>query len=137
MRLTSASGNYILYVYGICIMSLKPLPPPSGEPSDRGSYRMYLSGGMPVLRIAVEDLLSSGWSEAFRRRASEIACAFEGSFRCCGRADLAGLAHQITSLLELDYRSAGDLGPALSDKLNGLLVRLEALLDADEDAKTG
>jgi hypothetical protein len=90
-----------------------------------------------VLRIAVEDLLSSGWSEAFRRRASEIACAFEGSFRCIGRPDLADLAHSIASLLELDYREAGDLGPALPEKLNELLVRVERLLDAEEGTKTG
>lgn len=115
-------------------------PPSSGEPPQpprRDSFLLYLPGGAPVLRIAVEDLLASGWSEAFRRRASEIACAFEGSFRCYGRADLADLAHSIASLLELDYRQAGELGPALPEKLNELMVRMEGLLDSEEGTKTG
>jgi hypothetical protein len=43
----------------------------------------------------------------------------------------------MVSLLELDYRAAGDLGPALPEKLNELMLRLEALLDSDDDAKTG
>jgi hypothetical protein len=112
----------------------------SGDPPRRPlkeSLEVFLPGGLPVLRIAVEDLLTSGWSELFRRRASEIACAFEGSFRAFKRDDLALLARAAVSLLELDYRQANDLGPALSEKLNDLLGQMEAALDLDEGTKTG
>jgi hypothetical protein len=101
------------------------------------SLEMFIPGGLPVLRIAVEDLVSSGWSELFRRRASEIACAVEGSFRAFKRVDLAALAHSLVLLLELDYREANDLGPALPEKLTDLLGKMEALLAAEGDTKTG
>jgi len=115
-------------------MTHKPGVP--GESPRPNSILVYLPGGVPVLRIAVEDLLDSGWDNLFRQRASEIACAFEGSFKSCGREDLAGVAHSMLSLLELRREQALELGPALREKLTGLLGRLEKLLGSDEQMRT-
>jgi hypothetical protein len=102
----------------------------------RNSILVYLPGGVPVLRIAVEDLLDSGWDDVFRRRTYEIACAFEGSFRSCGREDLAGIARSILHLLELPREKAGALKTAMKEKLTDLLGLLEALLGSDEETRS-
>jgi len=102
----------------------------------RKSIHVFLPGGVPVLRIAVEDLLDSGWDDLFRQRACEIACAFEGSFKSCGREDLATISHSILLLLELDRGEARDLDLALKVKLTELLERLESLLGSDEETRT-
>jgi hypothetical protein len=119
---------------------MKPLPPRPGatpEPVENKSLRTYLPGGVPVLRAAVEELLKSSWDEPFRQRAIEIACAFEGSFRYSGRADLAALVHTLTLLLEIKPEEVILLGSALPEKMTELLTRLEKQLDSDEDLKTG
>jgi hypothetical protein len=116
--------------------SLPPRPGPTPRPPRRDSYLIYLPGGLPVLRTAIEDLIGSGWSEAFRRRASEITCAFEGSFRAGGHQDLAVIVRSIASLLDLDYREVADLGPALPEKLQELLGRLEAFLGTEDASQT-
>jgi hypothetical protein len=92
---------------------------------------------VPVLRAAVEELLQSSWDEPFRRRALEIAVAFEGSVGSGGRADLAALAHTLTLLLEIKPEEVILLGSALSDKLSELLTQLEAKLRSDGGLKTG
>jgi hypothetical protein len=107
------------------------------ETPRRDSILVYLPGGVPVLRIAIEDLLNTGWEEVFRQRASDIACAFEGSFKSCGRDDLAAVAHAILLLLELERETALDLELALKEKLTELLGRLEILLGSDEELRTG
>ncbi len=118
-------------------MTVSPnAPGEAPKPPRQDSIRVYLPGGVPVLRIAVEDLLDSGWDKLFRRRASEIACAFEGGFKSCGRDDLAAVAHSLVSLLELTPDQALDLKLAIREKLTELLVRLENLLGSDEDVRT-
>jgi len=119
---------------------MNPLPPRPGaapEPSGDRSLRIYLPGGVPVLRAAVEELLRSSWDEPFRQRAIEIACAFEGSFRYSGRADLATLVHTLTLLLEIKPEEVVLLGSALPEKMAEVLTRLEKQLDSDEGLKTG
>jgi hypothetical protein len=112
-------------------------PPPSGEPPRRDSFKVFLPGGVPVLRAAVEELLRSGWDELFRQRAWEISCAFEGSFRASGHEDLAKIARSLTMLFEIDQRESVMLGRHLDRKLNELLGKLEARLDADGEVRTG
>jgi hypothetical protein len=119
---------------------MKPLPPRPGEtpePSERSPLLTYLPGGVPVLRVAVEELLRSSWDELFRQRALEIACAFEGSFTCCGRADLAALVHTLTLLLEIRPEEVVLLGSALPNKMSELLTVLEEKVNSDEGLKTG
>lgn len=119
---------------------MKPLPPRSGatpEPPENKSLRTYLPGGVPVLRAAVEELLKSSWDEPFRQRAIEIACAFEGSFRYAGRADLAAHVHTLTLLLEIQPEEITLLGSALPEKMFELLTLLEEKLGSDEGMKTG
>lgn len=119
---------------------MKALPPRQGEasePPDRNSFRIYLPGGVPVLRAAVEELLNSSWDEVFRQRALEIACAFEGSFRSCGRGDLAAVVHTLLLLLEIRPEEVALLGSALPTKLSELLQALEARVGSDEGMKTG
>jgi len=111
-------------------------PGEAPKPQRQDSIFVYLPGGVPVLRIAIEDLLDSGWDNLFRKRASEIACAFEGSFKSCGREDLAAVAHSLVSLLELTPDKAQDLNLAIREKLTELLVRLESLLGSDEETRT-
>ena len=89
-----------------------------------------------MLRIAVEDLLDSGWDDVFRRRACEIACAFQGSFKACGREDLAGIARSILLLLELSPEKVSFLEIAMREKLTDLLGLLEALLGSEEETRT-
>jgi hypothetical protein len=119
---------------------MKSFPPRPGDvppPPRRDSFLIYLPGGVPVLRAAVEELLRSGWDDVFRQRACEISCAFEGSFRSCGQEDLATIARSITMLLELSPEQVSDLGAALQDKLNELLGQLEVRLKSDEETGTG
>ncbi len=108
----------------------------SPRPPRADSIRVYLPGGVPVLRIAIEDLLDSGWEDVFQQRACEIACAFEGSFKSCGREDLANVTHTLLLLLELDRGTARYLDLALKVKLTELLGRLESLLGSDEELRT-
>jgi hypothetical protein len=107
------------------------------EPPERRSLRTFLPGGVAVLRIAVEDLLKSSWDELFRQRALEIACAFEGSFRCVGRTDLVALVHTLTLLLEIRPEEIALLGSALPEKMSEVLRLLEEKLESDEESKTG
>jgi hypothetical protein len=116
--------------------SIPNVPEESPRPPGPESLRVYLPGGVPVLRIAVEDLLDSGWDEVFQQRACEIACAFEGTFRSCGRGDLATITHTILLLLELDRGNARYLDLALKVKLTELLGRLESLLGSDGEMQT-
>ena len=109
---------------------MEPIPP-------RDSFRIFLPGGVPVLRAAVEELLRSRWDEVFRNRALEIAVAFEGSFRASGHEDLARTAHSITLLLEIEPREVILLGKHLDNKLDELLGKLESHLGADGEIKTG
>jgi len=109
---------------------MNPIPP-------RDSYRIYLPGGVPVLRAAVEELLKSGWDEVFRNRALEISCAFEGSFRASRKEELAGITRCITLLLEIEPREVVLLGKHLDHKLDELLGKLESRLDADGEVQTG
>lgn len=119
-------------------MTMSPnAPGEAPTPPRQDSILVYLPGGVPVLRIAIEDLLDSGWDHLFRKRASEIACAFEGSFKSCGRDDLAGVAHSIVSLLELTPDKALDLNLAIREKVTELLGRLEKLLGSDDQSRTG
>lgn len=103
----------------------------------RDSFRIFLPGGVPVLRTAVEELLRSNWDEVFRNRALEIAVAFEGSFRSSGHEDLARTAHSITLLLEIEQREVILLGKHLDNKLDELLGKLESHLGTDGEVKTG
>src|SRR5215510_12346989 len=103
----------------------------------RDTYRIYLPGGVPVLRTAVEELLKSRWDEVFRRRALESSCAFEGSFRASGHEDLARTAKAVSVLLEIEPHEAVMLGKHLEVKLQELLGRLEAGLGANGEVKTG
>jgi hypothetical protein len=119
---------------------MNPLPPrPGTTPAspDPGPLRTFLPGGVPVLRIAVEELLRSSWDELFRQRALEIACAFEGSFTCAGRADLAAVVHTLTLLLEIRPEEVVLLGSALPNKLSELLTVLEEKVKGDESLRTG
>ncbi len=109
---------------------------PSGDPR-RDSFKVFLPGGVPVLRAAVEELLRSKWDEIFRQRAWEISCAFEGSFRATGHEDLSKIARSLTMLLEIDQRESVMLGRHLERKLDELLGKLEARLGADGDVATG
>lgn len=118
------------------MMSIPNAPEESPRPRGPESLRVFLPGGVPVLRIAVEDLLDSGWDDVFQQRACEIACAFEGTFRSCGREDLAIISHTILLLLELDRGNARHLDLSLKVKLTELLGRLESLLGSDEEMRT-
>lgn len=119
-------------------MSLSPSAPGEApRPPRKDSLLVYLPGGVPVLRIALEDLLDSGWDNLFRKRASEIACAFEGSFKSCGREDLAAITQSILLLLDLPPEKALDLELALKEKLFELLARLEKLVGSDKESRTG
>lgn len=109
---------------------MEPIPP-------RDSFRIFLPGGVPVLRTAVEELLRSGWDEVFRNRALEIAVAFEGSFRASGHEELARTAHSVTLLLEIEPREVVLLGKHLDNKLDELLAKLESRLGTDGEVKTG
>ena len=113
-----------------------PLPPP-GSPPPRKSFLIYLPGGLPVLRAAIEELLRSSWEEAFRERACEIASAFEGSFRASGHDDLAAQVHSLQRLLELGPGEVADLGNALGEKMNDILDRLETSIGSDPGMMTG
>jgi hypothetical protein len=112
-------------------------PPPAGDPPRRDSYRIFLPGGVPVLRAAVEELLRSGWDEVFRQRAWEISVAFEGSFRASGHDDLGGLARSLTMLLEIDTRESILLGRHLERKLDEFLGKMEARLGTEGEIQTG
>jgi hypothetical protein len=103
----------------------------------RDSYRIYLPGGVPVLRAAVEELLKSNWDDIFRCRALEISCAFEGSFRASRKEELAQITHCITLLLEIEPLEIVLLGKHLDDKLDELLGKLESRLGADDEVQTG
>jgi hypothetical protein len=121
-------------------IGMKPVPPRPGatpEPSQRNALLSDIPGGVPILRAAVEELLKSSWDEPFRRRALEIAGAFEGSFGSCGRADLAALVHTLILLLEIKPEEVVLLGSALPDKLSELLTHLEARLRSDGGLRTG
>jgi hypothetical protein len=109
---------------------MNPIPP-------RDSYRVYLPGGLPVLRTAVEEVLRSNWDDLFRCRALEIACAFEGSFRACKKEELAGITHCITLLLEIEPKEIELLGKHLHRKFDELLAKLESHLGADGEVRTG
>ena len=109
---------------------MKSIPP-------RDSYRVYLPGGVPVLRAAVEEVLRSKWDDLFRCRALEICCAFEGSFRASKKEELAGIAHCIMLLLEIEPKEIEMLGKHLDRKLEELLGKLEATLGADGEVKIG
>jgi len=109
---------------------MEPIPP-------RKSYRVFLPGGVPVLRTAVEELLRSKWDEVFRNRALEISVAFEGSFRSSGHEELARTAHSISLLLEIEPSEVVLLGKHLDNKLDELLGKLESHLGADGEVKTG
>lgn len=117
--------------------ALPPRPGSAPEPPDRNSFQIFLPGGVPVLRAAVEELLKSSWDELFRQRALEIACAFEGSFKSCGRNDLAALVHTLLLLIEIRPEEVALLGSALPSKMAELLTHLEAKLKSDEGMKTG
>lgn len=118
---------------------MKAIPPAGETPKSprRDSYQIFLPGGVPVLRAAVEELLKSKWDDLFRQRACEISCAFEGSFKACGQEELAGIARCITLLLEIEPGEAVMLGKHLETKLHELLGRLEASLGADGEIQTG
>lgn len=118
---------------------MEPIPPAGERPTPprRGSYEIFLPGGVPVLRAAVEELLKSGWDDVFRQRACEISCAFEGSFRSVGHGELAAVARSLTLLLEIEPREAVMLGKHLEAKLQELLGRLETRLGADGEIQTG
>ena len=88
--------------------------------------------GVLVLRYAVEELLIAGWDNPFRRRASEIASAFEGVFRASGQLEAAGIVHTLTLLLEIEPQEAVMLGKHLEVKLQELLGRLEKCPGKDE-----
>ena len=103
----------------------------------RDSYRVFLPGGVPVLRAAVEELLRSRWDEVFRNRALEISVAFEGSFRASGHEELARTAHSISLLLAIEPREVEMLGKHLNNKLDELLGKLESHFGADGEVKTG
>ena len=109
---------------------MNPIPP-------RDSFRVYLPGGLPVLRTAVEEVLRSNWDHLFRCRALEIACAFEGSFRACKKEELAGITHCITLLLEIEPKEIELLGKPLHRKFDELLAKLESHFGADGEVKTG
>lgn len=110
----------------------------SPDPSPRhDAYRIFLPGGVPLLRAAVEELIRSGWDDVFRQRAREISCAVEGSFRSSSREDLAAVTRSIILLLEIEPREAVMLGKALRNKLDELLGRLDALLPAEGEIQTG
>jgi hypothetical protein len=98
---------------------------------------MFIPGGLPVLRAAIEELLRSRWDDVFRRRALEIAVAFEGSFRAAGQEEMARTVHSITLLLEIEPREVVMLGKHLDDKLDELLGKLESRLGADGEVKFG
>src|SRR5215510_13260155 len=102
---------------------MDPIPP-------RNSYKIYLPGGVPVLRAAVEELLRSKWDDVFRRRALEIAVAFEGSFRASGHPELAAIVNSIALLLEIEPLEVVMLGKHLDNKLDELLGKLESRLRA-------
>jgi hypothetical protein len=119
---------------------MKPLLPRRravAEPPPRRSDLIYLPGGVQVLRAAVEELLRSSWKESSRRRACEIACAFERCFKTCGHPDLAVIAHSMRLLLEMSHAESAALGAELQDKLNELLRRLEDVLTSDDGRMTG
>ena len=103
----------------------------------RDSFRVYLPGGVPVLRAAVEEVLRSNWDDLFRCRALEISCAFEGSFRASKKEELAGIAHCITLLLQIEPKEIEMLGKHLDAKLDELLGKLESRLGADGEVQTG
>ncbi|MBI3855204.1 MAG: hypothetical protein HY293_05885 [Planctomycetes bacterium] len=113
------------------------MPHSEGKPPRDEELRIYLPGGVPVLRAAVEELLKSDWNEVFQCRALEISAAFEGSFRGSGDEDLAGIARSIRLLVELEPREVAAAGRSLEDKLNELLERLETLLKSDGEVRTG
>lgn len=112
-------------------------PPPAGDPPRRDSFRIFLPGGVPVLRAAVEELVRSGWDDVFRQRAWEISCAFEGSFRSTGHEDLAKIARSVMTLLEIDRGESVLLGRHLPRKLEELLGKMDAAMGADGDVRTG
>jgi len=119
---------------------MKPLPPrprPTGLRRASAAPPIYLPGGVPVLRAAVEDLLRGSWKEPFRTRARDIAATFERCFRSCNQPDLAILAHSITLLLEMSPVERGILGEDLPQKLDELLRGLEEVLVPDEERMTG
>src|SRR5712671_677976 len=106
---------------------MKPIPPPPGgtpRPSGRDSLGIYLPGGVPVLRAAVEELQKSGWDPIFQQRAVEISCAFEGSFRAGGHLELAAIARSLTLLVEVSPAEVTLLGSALRSKIHELLGRM-------------
>lgn len=103
----------------------------------RDGYKVYLPGGIPVLRAAVEELLRSNWDDLFRQRAREISCAFEGSFRAAGQDELASITRSVTQLLDIEPREAVMLGKHLGNKLDELLGRLESSLRTQGEIQTG
>jgi hypothetical protein len=92
--------------------------------------------GVLVLRYAVEELLRMGWDAPFRRRAWEIASAFEGVFRASGQLEAAGIVHTLTLLLDIPPQEAVMLGTHLERALQELLGRLEKC-PGEEGAQTG
>jgi hypothetical protein len=81
--------------------------------------------GVLVLRYAVEELLRVGWDAPFRRRAWEVASAFEGVFRASGQKEAAAIVHTLTLLLDIEPEETVMLGKNLEITLLELLRRLE------------
>jgi len=85
-----------------------------------------------ALEGAVHALLASGWDEALRRRAHEMAAAMAAGAKDAGWKETAGVLGAVHSLLELPLGEVLSVREELRDKLIELLdlVREDPLAES-------
>lgn len=108
---------------------------PEDEKKRLAAFLRQLPEAIEALASATEELLASGWEEAFRRRACNLAAALADSCVHHRVPQAAGLVRSIGSLLRLSLEEVIPLEDALQEKLRELLGMLRELgADADRGA---
>ena len=82
------------------------------------------------LRRDLTELIDAAWDETVRRRAEELACAFQEACERQGLSELAGIALALTSLTQLSRTTALPIRSALRVKFRDLLRKADQLLAA-------
>jgi len=88
-------------------------------------YRKALS----VLEVEVHELIASGWNEARRRRANEIASALHEASKAAGWRERTCVLQALRALLALPLRTIMPVRRSVRDRL---LESLNVLLKAGE-----
>jgi len=109
-------------------------PRPQEDKRHLAAFLRQLPAAIEELNSATEELLKSGWQDAFRRRAHNLAGALTESCSAHRLPQAAGVVRSIGSLIRLSAEEAAALRDALHEKLRELLSMLK---DLGADAKRG